>query len=133
MQYIIKSKAWISETVDRIHRDYIAELFPCSSPSLFYLFRFSRFHPLTFSSIPVQGTFPSTTYSQTPSLDMVSCLVNANKSSVKQKHIPISHRAQNSWRKVYYFLYTTSFKRRSPFFPRKFFLPQTPIVRNRKC
>ena len=41
----------------------------------------SAFHLLPFSSIPVQGTFPSTTYSQTPSqssLDMVSCLANAN-------------------------------------------------------
>ena len=56
--------------------------FPCSSSLLSYPFLFAvepcHFHPLPFSSIPVQGTFSPTTYSQTPSLDMVSCLANAN-------------------------------------------------------
>ena len=40
-----------------------------------------HFHPLPYSSIPVQGTFASTNYSQPPSLGLVSCLAKAKKNT----------------------------------------------------
>ena len=64
--------------MDRILRGSIARTLPLFLFLILLPIPFRHFHPLPFFSNPVQGTFSPTIFSLNPSLDMVSCLANAN-------------------------------------------------------